>query len=171
MLDEIKTVPQLTETILWVSCRLNRSGTTDSPVFVGWVEDLQAIRIRVQNGYTYSPIDLRFGDTHPSRLYTDCLRKALGEPVLKDWRKQSASPGSQELGKNFYNETHRRSVPVKIDGRSVGTLNAAFRGEPSGKKDEQILGILFRWAQDSKSDLLKYIKENLDYSGYAPAKS
>ena len=171
VLCEIKAIPALNEGILWVSCRLNRSGTKDSPVFVGWVEDIQAIRIRVQNGYTYPPIDLRFGDTHPSRLYTECLKKPAGEPVLKNWSKQSASPGSQELGKNFYNETHRMSVPVKINGRSVGTLNAAFRGDPSDDKDEHIRGILFRWAQDSKSDLVKYIKENLDYSEYSPSKS
>ena len=171
VLYEIKAIPALTEAILWVSCRLNRSGTTDSPVFVGWVEDIQAIRIRVHNGYPYSPIDLRFGDTHPSKLYTDCLKKSAGEPVLKDWTKQSASPGSQELGKNFYHETHRRSVAVRINGRSVGTLNAAFRGEPSKAKDKEIIDVLFRWAQDSRSDLVKYIKENLDHSAYAPSKS
>jgi hypothetical protein len=171
VLYEIKTVPALNEAILWVSCRLNRTGTNDSPVFVGWVEDIQAVKIRAQNGYVYSPIDLRFGDTHPSRLYTDCLKKPAGEPVLKDWRKQSASPGSQELGKNFYNETHRRSVPVKINGRSVGTLNASFRGDPSDETDEQIQRVLFHWAQNAKSDLVAYIKENLDYSEYSPSKS
>jgi hypothetical protein len=101
-------------------------------------------------------------------LWVSCR---LNRTVLKDWRKQSASPGSQELGKNFYNETHRRSVPVKINGRSVGTLNASFRGDPSDETDEQIQRVLFHWAQNAKSDLVAYIKENLDYSEYSPSKS
>src|SRR5438132_12023645 len=78
VLYEIKAIPALSRTILWVSCRLNRSGTIDSPVFVGWVEDVQAIRIRVQRGHLFAPIDIRLGETHPSQLSRDCLMLAAG---------------------------------------------------------------------------------------------
>lgn len=159
VLYETKAIPALAKTILWVSCRLNRSGTKDSPVFVGWVEDIQAIRIRVQRGHAFPPIDIRYGDTHESKLYTDCLNTATGQLVH---RQQPASPGSQEIGKNFYNETHRISVPIKINDCSVGTLNVAFQDNPAAE-DKNIEKILFHWAQ-TKSDLVDYIEQNLDYS-------
>jgi hypothetical protein len=162
VLYEIRAIPALSRTILWVSCRLNRSGTIDSPVFVGWVEDTQAIRIRVQKGYLFAPIDIRFGDTHPSKLYRDCLNAAPGQLVPRKWTSKPESPGSQEIGKNFYDETHRRSVPIKIKGCSVGTLNAAFQGNPAAE-DMKIEKILFHWAQ-KKSGLVDYIEQNLDYS-------
>jgi len=129
---------------------------------VGWVEDIQAIRIRVQKGYLFAPIDIRFGDTHPSKLYSDCLNAASGQLVPRKWTSKPESPGSQEIGKNFYDETHRRSVPIKIKGCSVGTLNAAFQGNPAAE-DMNIEKILFHWAQ-KKSGLVDYIEQNLDYS-------
>jgi hypothetical protein len=162
VLYEIKAIPAISRTILWVSCRLNRSGTIDSPVFVGWVEDVQAIRIRVQKGHLFAPIDIRFGDTHPSKLYSDCLNAAPGQLVPRKWTSKPESPGSQEIGKNFYAETHRRSVPIKVKGGSVGTLNAAFQGDPAAE-DTNIEKILFHWAQE-KSGLVDYIEQNLDYS-------
>jgi hypothetical protein len=169
VLTQIKAIKDLSARVLWVSCRLNRSGEKEaSPVFVGWVENNEAINMRVKRQHKFAPIEIRFGDTHPSDLYSECLRKGPGELVRRDWGQQLASPGSQEIGKNFYGETHRRSVAVKING-SVGTLNAAFQGDPDAA-DKDIQNILFYWAQDANSGLVSYIKDNLDYSEFSPSK-
>jgi len=170
VLTQIKPTKDLKARVLWVSCRLNRSGEKEaSPVFVGWVEDNEAISIRVRRQHKFAPVEIRFGDTHPSELYSECLAKGFGEMVRRDWGLQIASPGSQEIGKNFYGETHRRSVAVKVNGGSVGTLNAAFQGDPSAA-DKDIENILFYWAQDPNSSLVDYIKNNLDYSEFSPSK-
>jgi hypothetical protein len=170
VLTQIRAVKDLKARVLWVSCRLNRSGEKEaSPVFVGWVEDNEAINIRVRRQHRFAPVDFRFGDTHPSEIYSECLRKGFGEMVRRDWGHQIASRGSQEIGKKFYGETHRRSVAVTINGGSIGTLNAAFQGDPNAS-DKDIQNILFYSAQDAKSGLVDYIKNNLDYSEFSPSK-
>jgi hypothetical protein len=161
VLTDIKAIQDLSPKILWVSCRLNRTGQKDSPVFVGWVEDAQAVRRRVRKGHHYSPIDIRFGDSHPSDLYRECLNKAAGQVVMREWVQHSASSGSQEIGRNFYDETHRRSIAVRISGRAVGTLNAGFRGDPT-PEEKNLQYILLEWAQGLNSDLLTYIEQNLE---------
>jgi hypothetical protein len=166
VLTEIKDDLQAVSTkILWVSCRLNRSKeTTPSPVFVGWVEDMDAINTRVANGYAFAPIELRFSDTHPSKLYLDCMKAPLGTVVPRDWKAIKADPTSQRVGEVFYKETNRRSMPIQVGKAYVGTLNAAFQGDPSNV-DQNIKKVLTEWAQTSKSPLVKYITNNLDYSG------
>jgi hypothetical protein len=165
VLKRIKAVEGLSARILWVSCRLNRSGTQDSPVFVGWVEDIGAVNLRVERRRPYSPVEIRFGDTHPSRLYSQCLKTPLGEVVPRHWgQPHKADPSSQRIGEIFYGETHRRSIPIKISNVYVGTLNAAFSGDPT-RSDKEIKNVLIEWAQGEKSALVKYIKDNLDYSG------
>jgi hypothetical protein len=169
--QELKRSGAVDKQILWVTCRLNTS-QTGTPVFAGWVEDSDAITIRVNNGIFCAPIDIRFGDTHVSDLYLECLKLA-GKTVRHS--KQPASSGSQEIGKNFYGETNRMSVPIKIADRSVGTLNAAFIGSPVApdpvrrdskidkSADTDIEKIMVRWAQDDKSDLVTYVEKNLNY--------
>src|SRR5215831_5201508 len=67
VLTQIKAIKDLRANILWVSCRLNRSGAKEaSPVFAGWVEETEAINMRVKKQHLYAPIDIRFGDTHRS---------------------------------------------------------------------------------------------------------
>lgn len=166
VLHEIKAIPGLRSTILWVSCRLNRSETGNIPVFAGWFESIEARNIRVRRGCPYAPIQIRFGDTHPSKLYLECLKQPPRQVVKREWRTDQADPTSQRLGENFYGETHRRSVAIRIGNRSVGTLNAAFLGNPAAK-DAAIEKILFSWAQSSKSDLVKYVKDKLQYSEYS----
>ena len=166
VLHEIRAIPGLKATILWVSCRLNRSETSNIPVFAGWFESIEARNIRTRRGFPYSPIQIRFGDTHPSKLYLECLKQPSRRVVKREWRKDDADPTSQRIGENFYAETHRRSLPIKIGNRSVGTLNAAFLGNPAAK-DTKIEKILFDWAQSSKSDLVKYIRDKLQYSAYS----
>jgi hypothetical protein len=166
VLHEIKAIPGLSSTILWVSCRLNRSETGNIPVFAGWFESIEARNIRIRRGFPYAPIQIRFGDTHPSTLYLECLKQPPRQIVRRTWKTDQADSTSQRLGENFYGETHRRSIPVKINNCSVGTLNAAFLGNP-GAKDTNIEKILFSWAQSSKSDLVKYIKDKLHYSEYS----
>lgn len=159
----------LSSSVLWVSCRLNRSGHKEaSPVFAGWVESNDAIDIRVKKNKEFAPVDLRYNDTHWSKLYEDCLKEGPGKLVIRDWGKDKASPGSQEIGVNFYQETHRRSAAITINRGSVGSLNAAFRGDPTAGEDKKIEEILFRWAQEPKSDLVTYIENNLEYSTYSP---
>jgi hypothetical protein len=165
VLKNIKSARGLTANVLWVSCRLNRSGTQDSPVFVGWVEDVGAINMRVERRRPYAPIEIRFGDTHPSKLYSQCLKTPLGKVVPRNWgQPHKADATSQRIGETFYGETHRRSVPIKVDNVYAGTLNAAFSGNPSGA-DGEIKEILVDWAQTEKFALVKYIKDNLDFSG------
>jgi hypothetical protein len=164
VLKNLKAVNGLTAEVLWVSCRLNRSETEDSPVFVGWVEDVGAINTRVTRKRPYAPIEIRFGDTHPSRLYSECLKTPLGKVVARNWRQHKADSTSQRIGETFYGETHRRSVPVKVGNLYAGTLNAAFSGDPDGA-DGEIGKILIEWAQTEKSALVKYIEDNLDFSG------
>jgi hypothetical protein len=161
----------LKDKILWVSCRLNRTGqNVPSPVFAGWVEANNAIRIRVGGGNLFAPVDLRFNDTNTSKLYEDCLKAPAKKVVSRDWSDPKQSPGatSQQIGVNFYQETHRRSMGIKIDDGSVGSLNAAFRGGPTDAEDREIGDVLFRWAQDPGSDLVTYIRNNLAYSVYKP---
>jgi hypothetical protein len=170
VLTQIKAIKDLGARVLWVSCRLNRTGEKEaSPVFVGWVEDNEAINIRVKRGYRFAPSEIRITDTHPSQLYEECLRKGSGELVRRGWSQQAASPNSQEIGKKFYNETHRRSAAVQINGRSIGTVNVGFQGDPSAA-DKDIQRILLNWAQDPNSSLVDYIKENLEYSEFSPSK-
>jgi hypothetical protein len=170
VLTQIKAIKDLSARVLWVSCRLNRSGEKEaSPVFVGWVEDNEAINIRVKRQHKFAPIEIRMTDTHKSELYEECLRKGSGVLVRRNWGQQLASPGSQEIGKKFYGETDRRSVAVQINGRSVGTLNVGFQGDP-GAADNDIQSILLNWAQAPNTGLVNYIKENLEYSEFYPAK-
>jgi hypothetical protein len=164
VLKDLKGVNGLTAKVLWVSCRLNRSETEDSPVFVGWVEDVGAINTRVMRKRPYAPIEIRFGDTHPSRLYSECLKTPLGKVIARNWRQHKADATSQRIGETFYGETHRRSAPVKVGNLYAGTLNAAFSGDPDGA-DGEIGKILIEWAQTEKSALVKYIEDNLDFSG------
>jgi hypothetical protein len=164
VLKNIKTARGLTAKVLWVSCRLNRSATQDSPVFVGWVEDVGAINVRVERHRPYAPVEIRFGDTHPSALYTSCLKAPLGTVVPRAWRSDKADPTSQRIGEKFYGETHRRSIAIRVKTVYVGTLNAAFLGDPSAT-EKRIRGILVEWAQTANSPLVRYIRDNLDFSG------
>jgi hypothetical protein len=167
VLGEIRSIPNLTSKPLWVSCRLNRTNKQDSPVFVGWVESIEAIDRRVQKGCPYAPIEIRFGDTHVSKLYTECLTKPQGEVVYRRWKPDRADPTSQEVGRNFYGETHRRSMPVKIGNCYAGTLNAAFLGAPTAANDRRIRNTLTMWAQ-TNSPLVRYIRDHLAFSGPKP---
>ena len=70
VLTQIETIKGLSAQVLWVSCRLNRSGEKEAnPVFVDWVEHLKAINIRVKNQHKFAPIEIRSSDTHKSDLY------------------------------------------------------------------------------------------------------
>jgi hypothetical protein len=113
---------------------------------------------------------MRFGDTHPSKLYSDCLKTPLGEVVKRKWERDGRplDKSYQQLGPNLYGETDRRSVPITVNNRCVGTLNAAFLGDPG--ENRQLEKTLIEWAQTSKSPLVKYIGKHLDVSG-PPARS
>jgi hypothetical protein len=164
VLNDIKTIPGLAAKVLWVSCRLNRTGEQDSPVFVGWVEDVEAANKRITKGHHYAPIEVRFSDTHPSKLFSDCLKAPLGTVVHRDWKVHKVEKTCQRIGEKYYNESHRRSIPIKIGNVYVGTLNTAFSGDPAGK-ERQTKAKLVNWAQKSNSRLVKYIRTNLAYSG------
>ena len=164
VLNDVKAIPGRAAKILWVSCRLNRSKTQDSPVFVGWVEDIEAIDMRVERRRPYAPIEIRFGDTHPSTLYSTCLKTPLGTVIRRTWGPQKADSTSQRIGEKFYGETHRRSIPIRVNNIYAGTLNAAFRGDPADA-DRKIKNILIQWAQTGNSPLVRYIRDNLDFSG------
>jgi len=166
VLGDIKRVAA-SALVLWVSCRLNRTGAKKpAPVFVGWVEDDVpdgARVIRRGRGYPNPPIVTHFGGTHLSQLYQECFKARVGEVVKKHWNGDKASPGSLELGRKYYEETHRRSIPIRIDKNYVGTLNVGFRGDPT-PADGQITPVLARWAQ-ADSDLVQYIRDNLTVGG------
>lgn len=164
VLNDVKDIPGLAASVLWASCRLNRSKMEDAPVFCGWVEDNQAIKIRLQRGHPYAPSECRFGDTHPSKLFSDCLTKPAGEVVRRDWNVDKADPTSQRTGEEDYDEKYRRSIPIRVNNIYAGTLNVAFSGNPMDK-DDDIKGVLVAWAQDQNSELVRYIKNNLDFAG------
>jgi hypothetical protein len=164
VLKDVKATPGLGAKILWVSCRLNMSKTEDSPVFVGWVENIEAIDLRVERRRPYAPIEIRFGDTHPSTLYSTCLKTPLGAVIRREWEREKADSTSQRIGEKFYGETHRRSIPIKVNNVYAGTLNAAFRGDPA-EADRNIKKKLIQWAQTGNSPLVRYIRDNLDFSG------
>ncbi len=164
VLKDIKNAKGLTAKVLWVSCRLNRSKTQDSPVFVGWVEDIGAMNMRVEKRQPYAPVEIRFGDTHPSALYSTCLSTPLGTVVPRTWGSDKADPTSQRIGEKFYGETHRRSIAIKVQNVYVGTLNAAFLGDPAAA-EKRIREILVERAQTANSPLVRYIRANLDFSG------
>jgi hypothetical protein len=132
VLYEIKAVPALSKTILWVSCRLNRTGTIDSPIFVGWVEDVQAIRIRVQKGHLFAPIDIRFGDTHRPN-YIAIVKGGAGRLVPESGHQNRKVQGVKRSGKTSMTDSSQIGA-IKIKGYSVGTLNAAFQGDPAAQR-------------------------------------
>jgi hypothetical protein len=168
VLHDMKNLVAAPTKVLWASCRLNRSKEKDSPVFAGWVEDIEARTIRLNNGHPYSPADLRFSDTNRSALYTKCLSAPVGKVIHRDWRQHKAGGKSQRLGENFYGETHRMSAPIKVKGVYAGTLNVAFLGAPDAAR-EKCEAKLISWAQGTNSPLVKYIQENLDFSGPKPS--
>lgn len=163
-LDDVKDVSGAAASVLWASCRLNRSKMEDAPVFVGWVEDNKAVKLRLQRDHPYAPGECRFGDTHPSKLYSECLKTPAGTVVQRNWGVDRADPTSQRTGEEDYGETHRRSMPIRIDSVYAGTLNVAFKGDPTSQ-DAEIKKVLGSWAQDPGSELVRYIKDNLDFSG------
>jgi hypothetical protein len=163
VLGAIKGVAGRAE-VLWVSCRLNKTGAQGpEPVFAGWVEGDAARGKRFKRGYPNPPIDTHFGGLHVSDLYRACFKAPVGEVVKKHWNGDKASPGSLELGRKYYEETHRRSMPIKIDKDYVGTLNVGFSGDPA-PVDQKIKTELQKWAQDSKSPLVTYLSQNLAVS-------
>ena len=128
------------------------------------VEDVEAADKRVSKGHDYSPIELRFSDTHPSALFSECMNTPVGKMVHRDWKAHKADATSQRCGERYYDESHRRSVPIEIDNVYAGTLNAAFSGDPSSR-DKEIETKLLEWGQTATSRLVDYIKKNLAYSG------
>ncbi|MBI2361339.1 MAG: hypothetical protein HYV04_20930 [Deltaproteobacteria bacterium] len=149
---------------LWVSCRLNRTGATvPSPVFVGWIEDPAARNLRTTNHHQHAPADTRINDTHVSSLYKKCFAVRPGEVVKRDWSADKADPTSQELGKIYYGETHRRSMPIVLGNQYVGTLNVAFKGDPTAK-DPEIKQVLEDWAQKPTSALITHIQHQCEVS-------
>lgn len=165
VLNQIKAAVGNATQVLWVSCRLNRTGAqVASPVFVGWVEDPQARTIRTANNHQHSPADIRINDTHVSSLYKECFTVSPGNVVKRDWNIDRADPTSQELGRTYYGETHRRSMPIRVGNQYVGTLNVAFKGDPAAK-DRQIEQVLENWAQKSPSALITHIQGHCSVSG------
>lgn len=156
LLKGIQGVTASPAQVLWVSCRLNRREGMEAPVFVGWVESDVA---KTKRGTRYPhPMDTRLGDTHVSTLYKECLRAPLKTVVKRAWNGEGADATSQELGRKYYEETHRRSMPIKLGNRYVGTVNAAFSGDP-GSSDPKIARVLEDWAQTETRGLVRYIQK------------
>jgi len=152
---------------LWVSCRLNETGKpAPCPVFVGWVESRTGMERRKAKGNFPDPGHFRFGDTHNSTLYRECL----DEPeklILRNWGKDRADATSKECGTRFYNENHRRSIAIKAKIGSeilpVGTLNSAFGEEPSAR----VNGLMQKWAK-ADSEFVEFIQKTFELNGYYP---
>lgn len=140
---------------LYASCRLNRSGVTDAPVFIAWVETASGVRNRRALGHPHPPS--RFGDEHRSRVFTDCCRLPAGRPLNRNWRTDYADHDSLEYGRKWYRETHRKSLAIIVDGNTVGTVNVGFEADPTNTVDNT-----FRWwAQASQSELVNTIRDIL----------
>lgn len=156
---------------VWVSCRLNETGEKDpSPFFVGWVEDDQAERARIGRNDP-DPGLYRFGDDYYSEIYEECLKnpdrviaidekaqKIVGKTDQMQWL-AGAEFLSVKSGAN-----HRRSIAIKINRRSVGTLNAGFINDPGNTVDKKMKD-LAQPPDPDQSALTKYLKDNFDLGG------
>lgn len=149
----------------WVSTRLNETGRDDlSPYFVGWVEhkDLIDKRVRVNDP---DPGLYRFGDDRYSQIYEDCLKNP-GVVQKRDWTKdvdkwiQGAKTLSVKAGVMY-----RRSIGIKVDGRCVGTLNVGIGKVLDANTDREVEQALKKWAEDSTSGLVRYLRDNFELGG------
>lgn len=159
----------------WITCRLNRSGTTDTQdaYFLGWVENqsLRDIRIGLNRP---DPGLFRFLDP----VHGDTYRTALRNPtqiLWQEWRHGRGAGGASPdkplklfLDNGFYRltsgyETCRRSIAIKADNRYVGTLNVGLSTDPGNALD----GKLRVWSQDSASELVQYVRNEFNLGGPA----
>ncbi len=152
----------------WVSSRLNETARDDvSPFFVGWVENEELRSKRVSKNLP-DPGLFRFADNIHTRIYAECLDvKGPGGVKRRDWAKD----GAEMFGKNLYvshvglfdlhDETHRRSIAIKMDKRYVGTLNAGLSKDLGVSIDRK----LQYWAQDPKSALVQYLSREFELAG------
>ena len=153
---------------MWVSCRLNESRDDISPVFVGFVEH-QELRDQRARKNLPDPGLYRFGDTHYSRLYEECLERP-GEIVRRDWRFDQSDPLKMEDGDaKFFSQKlgvmYRRSLGIKLDNRCVGTINVGFKDNPADETDTKVESAMRKWAIDPNSELSNYFRQNFELGG------
>ena len=101
VLKDIKNAKGLTAKVLWVSCRLNRSKTQDSPVFVGWVEDIGAMNMRVEKAST-----VRTGRNPLWRYSSICVVLNLSQHSR--WSRRSSNLAIRQSRSN--KPTHWREI-------------------------------------------------------------
>lgn len=153
---------------LWVSCRLNETGRNDpSPFFVGWVEDKETRDQRVLRNDP-DPGLYRFGDDYYSQIYEECVRKPgvivaideVAQKIVGQKGQMHWISGAKSLSLKA-EAKHRRSIAIQVDNRCVGTLNAGFSDDPGTSVNKTMES----WAQDSKSQLVQYLKKEFELGG------
>jgi hypothetical protein len=156
----------------WVSCRLNESGVYDpKPYFIGWLENEGLKNIRKAKKMP-EPGPLRFLANTKAETYSNSLKNPT--KVLKQlWPAAHLRPKDppifEELAlylKGGYfqlnngNETCRLSIAIKVDDRPVGTLNTGLTNDPGNALDQKLMD----WAQKDTSELVRYVKDEFDFS-------
>jgi hypothetical protein len=156
----------------WVSCRLNQSGVSGpKPFFLGWLENPELRRIR-KNHHKPEPGPFRFLADTEAETYSNCLNNPTKileqqwpvahirppDPPILEELKLYLRGGYFQLP--YGNETLRLSIAIKADNRYVGTLNTGLTNDPGDRLDRKMMD----WAQGNQSDLVRYVKDEFDFS-------
>ena len=152
-----------------VVTRLNDSRSNEpDPYFVGVVEAADLVRVRVRSNQP-DPGLFRFGDPNPSKVYNEAVSHRTGKVIQRDWskpvhydeKKGSAKALGHEAGCDY-----QRFIAVRIPvgnrrHQNVGTLTVGFKRNPS----RRVEAIMKRWAQNSKSDFVTYLRSTFRLNG------
>jgi len=154
-----------------VIMRLNKTGKRHpAPVFVGWVENkAAAVSKSLNKDVALDPGLIRFGEQDVSDVYNEIFKKTLsnggGIFVERNWPRDKQ--GSKRLVPRAKLK-YQRYTAIVVNSQCVGTLSVVLGKKPESVKDRENLDkSLINWAQDSKSRLVTYIRDNFDYSGQA----
>lgn len=151
--------------------RLNETGEiAPHPFFVGWVGDaeLEAARIRKNDP---DPGLFRFGDDNYGKIYNETVSDGSGAIKERDWRRRGLGEKSM-AAKNLAQEAgvlYQKFIGILVDQgdlrRCIGTLTVGFAHKPNGRNKGRTESVMKKWAQDPRSKLVSFLKNNYELGG------
>ena len=155
-----------------VVSRLNRSDQAQaSPVFVGVVEDVDIIALRIQQGIPNGDVGKkRFKDDNPSTVYEQTVKNAAGAIVSRHWNGASSekTAGAKQMGSSA-KCFDQRFIAIQIPAgnnkhQHVGTITVGFDQDPNPQM-AKVRAITEKWAQSAQSDYVKHLKNTFSLNG------
>jgi hypothetical protein len=167
LLDVLKKTNALT-----VNIRLNETHSRyPDPYFIGWVEARKLANRRASMNKP-DPGLFRFADTVRSKEYTETVL-ARGAIKERDWSVQLTEKSSEqkkELPLSGVKYQKLIGIMVTQGGvrRCVGTLNLGFSRKPNPKILRNAEKVMKDYALNSRSELIKYLKDNFELGPIHP---